>query len=93
MVNLTEPEQFWKSYRYTTEWTNIRFDICLRELKCFMKNSVFWHLTLCGSCKSRHFGGKYRIHQGRIGELGTCHPDDGRDTFHRNLGTYKSHTA
>jgi hypothetical protein len=38
----------------------------------------------------------------RISELGTtsavtdtevCHPDDGDDTFLRNVGYYKSHTA
>jgi hypothetical protein len=27
-----------------------------------MKNSVFWHVKTCGSCKNRHFGGRYRLH-------------------------------
>jgi hypothetical protein len=31
-----------------------------------MKNSVFWNVTPCGSCKSRRFGGACRLHlQGR----------------------------
>jgi hypothetical protein len=25
-----------------------------------MKNGVFWDVTLCGSCKNRHFGGTFR---------------------------------
>jgi hypothetical protein len=30
-----------------------------------MKNSVFWDVTPCGSCKNRRFGGTYRLlHQG-----------------------------
>jgi hypothetical protein len=27
-----------------------------------MKNAVFWDVIPCGSCKKRHFGGKYRFH-------------------------------
>jgi hypothetical protein len=27
-----------------------------------MKNSVFWDVTPCGSCKKRRFGGNYRLH-------------------------------
>jgi hypothetical protein len=27
-----------------------------------MKNVVFWDINLCGSCKNRRFGGKYRLH-------------------------------
>jgi hypothetical protein len=26
------------------------------------EDAVFWNVTLCGSCKSRHFGGTYRFH-------------------------------
>jgi hypothetical protein len=29
-----------------------------------MKNAVIWDVTPCGSCKNRHFGGKYRLHHG-----------------------------
>jgi hypothetical protein len=28
-----------------------------------MKNAVFWHVTPCGSCKDRLFGGTYRYHR------------------------------
>jgi hypothetical protein len=36
-----------------------------------MKNAVFWEVTLCGSCKNRHFGGSIAsiIRIKRIGEL------------------------
>jgi hypothetical protein len=27
-----------------------------------LKNAIFWDVTPCGSCKSRHFGGMYRFH-------------------------------
>jgi hypothetical protein len=27
-----------------------------------MKSSVFWDVTPCGSCKSRHFGRTYSLH-------------------------------
>jgi hypothetical protein len=27
-----------------------------------MKNSVFWYVTPCGSCKNRRFGRTYRLH-------------------------------
>jgi hypothetical protein len=30
-----------------------------------LKNGVFWVVTPCGSCKSRRFGGTWRLlHQG-----------------------------
>jgi hypothetical protein len=32
-----------------------------------MKNTVFWDVMLCGSCKNQHFGGTQRLHhQGGI---------------------------
>jgi hypothetical protein len=27
-----------------------------------VKNTVFWDVTPCGSCKNRRFGGTYRFH-------------------------------
>jgi hypothetical protein len=38
-----------------------------------MKNSIFCDGTPCGSCKNRHFGGRYHfiIRVTRISELGT----------------------
>jgi hypothetical protein len=38
-----------------------------------MKNGVFWDVTPCGSCKSRRFGGTWRLlyQGGKIDELGT----------------------
>jgi hypothetical protein len=27
-----------------------------------MNNTVFWVVTLCGSCMNRRFGGTYRLH-------------------------------
>jgi hypothetical protein len=39
----------------------------------FVKNAVFWDVSLCRSCMNRRFGGLYRLHlQGRkIRERGT----------------------
>jgi hypothetical protein len=39
-----------------------------------MKNSVFWDMMSCGSCRNRCFGGTCRLHQQgeRIDELGTA---------------------
>jgi hypothetical protein len=33
------------------------------ETRLVVKNSVFWDVTPCGSCKNRRFGGTYRLHQ------------------------------
>jgi hypothetical protein len=64
-----------------------------------MKNGVFWDVTPCGSGKNRRseeFSATI-IRVARIGELGTLidssHPDDGGAKYHRNVGSYKSHTA
>jgi hypothetical protein len=27
-----------------------------------VKNAISWHVTLCGSCNIRRFGGMYRLH-------------------------------
>jgi hypothetical protein len=37
----------------------VRFEVFT---KVTMKNSVFWDVTPCCSCKKRHFGGMYRLH-------------------------------
>jgi hypothetical protein len=73
-----------------------------------MKNAVFWDVALCTSCVNRRFGGTYRLNlQGRkIRELhttATCsrwflargffYPEDGGDTFLRNVGSHKKYTA
>jgi hypothetical protein len=71
-----------------------------------MKNVVFWDVTLCDSVRTfvsvEHFASIIGVT--RIGESGTTlavtgnrstqrHPDDGGDTFLRNVCFYKSHTA
>jgi hypothetical protein len=33
------------------------------RLHMLLKNAVFWDVTLCGSCKNRHFGVMYRFHR------------------------------
>jgi hypothetical protein len=73
-----------------------------------MKNTVFWDEAPCNYCMNRRFGGTYRLHlQGRkIRERGspaTCslwflargffYPEDGGDTFLRNVGSEKNYTA
>jgi hypothetical protein len=47
--------------------------IVFSEMLSFMKNAVFWDVTLCKSCVNKCFGGTYRLHfQGRkIRERGT----------------------
>jgi hypothetical protein len=62
-----------------------------------MKNSVFWDVAPPRSCVNRRFGGMYQLHlQGRqIRERETSvsmwlqHPEDGGDTFLRNVGSQK----
>jgi hypothetical protein len=72
-----------------------------------MKNAVFWDVTLCGSCNNRHIGAMYRLHLHRflrrvhrllvianvVPSSPILHPDGEGDTFLRNVGAYKSHTA
>jgi hypothetical protein len=43
------------------------------NLYTFLKNTIFWDVTLFGSCKNRRFGkiGACIIRVARIGELGT----------------------
>jgi hypothetical protein len=45
---------------------NIFRSISIERFEAFkavaMKNAVFWDVTPCGSCKSRRFGGTYRLH-------------------------------
>jgi demethoxyubiquinone hydroxylase (CLK1/Coq7/Cat5 family) len=60
-----------------------------------MKNVVFWDAMLCGSCKTDVLEelSASIIRVTRIGELGTCHLDDGGAKFLRNVSSYKSNTA
>jgi hypothetical protein len=72
-----------------------------------MKNVVFWDVAPCRSCVNRRFGGTYRLHlKGRkIRERGTSvrrrlqsaadffYPEDGGDTFLRNVGLHKINAA
>jgi hypothetical protein len=39
---------------------NVRFVV---STAVTMKNAVFWDVTPCGSCKNRHFGGRYCLHR------------------------------
>jgi hypothetical protein len=71
-----------------------------------MKNVVFWDVAPCGSCRNRCFGGKYRLYnQGEENQQRSVlrllvtanvvrsHPDNGGDTFLRNVGSYRTHTT
>jgi hypothetical protein len=49
-----------------------------RLCKKLVKNSVFWDVTPCGTCRIRR---------------DSYHPEDGGDMFLRNVGSYKNHTA
>jgi hypothetical protein len=65
-----------------------------------MKNTVFWDVALCSSCVNRRFGGTFRL---RMQTAATClrwflergffYPEDGGDTFLRNIGSHKIYTA
>jgi hypothetical protein len=48
-------ENMWKE----TVVTYVRFEIFKAVI---MKNAIFWDVTLCGSCKKRHFAGMYHLH-------------------------------
>jgi hypothetical protein len=64
-------------------------------LDSFMKNVVFWDVTPCRSCVNRRFGGKNRLYlkvEKSVNEepaRGFFYPEDGSDTFLRNVGSHK----
>jgi hypothetical protein len=61
-----------------------------------MKNAVFWDVTLCRSCVSRHFGGTCSLQpptQRWFLARGFFYPEDGGDTFLRNVCSHKIYTA
>jgi hypothetical protein len=60
-----------------------------------MKNNVFWDVAPCRSCVNRRFGATYCLHlQGRkICEWKFFYPEDGCDTFLRNVGSRKIYKA
>jgi hypothetical protein len=60
-----------------------------------MKNAFSWDVTPCGSCENRHFGIKYCPHYQWLVTVNvySFRPDDGSDTFLRNVGSNKIHTA
>jgi hypothetical protein len=37
----------------------VRFEVFMAVT---IKNTVFWDVTQCGSCKNRHFGGTFSLH-------------------------------
>jgi hypothetical protein len=60
-----------------------------------MKNAVFWDVAPCRSYVNRRFGGTYRLHlHGRkIVNRKFFYPEDGGDTFLRNVVSHKIYTA
>jgi hypothetical protein len=50
-----------------------------------------WDMTPFGSCKNRRFGRTHRLRCSQLAD--SMHPDDGGDTFLRNVVSYKNHTA
>jgi hypothetical protein len=69
-----------------------------------MKNAVFWEVTPCGPCKNRRFGEAYTIAflpsvfpllviANDVPSFDSCRPDDGGDTFFRNVRSSKSHVV
>jgi hypothetical protein len=69
-----------------------------------MKNAVFWDVAPCRSCVNRRFGGMYHLPSARnCGLPATClwwflalgffYPEDGGDTFLRNVGSHKIYMA
>jgi hypothetical protein len=60
-----------------------------------MKNAVLWDVAPCRYFINRRFGGTYRLHlQGRsnprainqLEQIDVDYPEDGGDTFLRNVG-------
>jgi hypothetical protein len=89
----------------SNRFLKFRFDV---STAVTMKNAVFWDVALCRCCVNRYFGGTYRLRlRGRkICERGTnvtcsrwflapgfIYPEDGGDTFLRNVGSHKIYTA
>jgi hypothetical protein len=64
-----------------------------------MKNAVFWDMAPCRICVNRRFGGTYRFNLQGSRLLATCsrwflvrgyfYPENGGDTFLRNVGSHK----
>jgi hypothetical protein len=67
---------------------------------------VFWDMTPRRSCKNWRFGSTYHLHlqgdkiqraRNNVSSnqqlVDSFHPDDGGETFLRNVGSYKSHAA
>jgi hypothetical protein len=54
-------------------------------------NPVLWDVAPCRSCMNRRFGGTYRLHLQGTWFLarGFFCPEDGGDTFVRNVGSHK----
>jgi hypothetical protein len=50
-------------YALLVELTNLQLKYTTNKTYPGLKNGVFWDVTPCCSCKSRRFGGKYRLHQ------------------------------
>jgi hypothetical protein len=83
---------------------NVRFEVFTAVI---MKNAVFWDVAPCRSCVNRRFGGIFRLHlEGKkIRERGTSvkmwlqttrgfsYPEDGGETFFRNVGSHRIYTV
>jgi hypothetical protein len=67
-----------------------------------MNSVVFWDVTPCSFCKTRRFGGTYRLHQqddenvrAKTNISSNQKPKDAakNSMFLLNVGSYKSHAA
>jgi hypothetical protein len=70
----------------------VRFEVFMAVA---VKNVVFWDVTTCGSCKSRHFGEELRasiIRVTRMGEVGTLAVTSNRRTLRRNAKFVRVHS-
>jgi hypothetical protein len=59
--------------------------------KMLLKNTVFWNVTPCGSCKDRGFEAVVTANVVPSSPILVTY--DGGDMFLRNIGSYKTHTA
>jgi hypothetical protein len=61
-----------------------------------VKSAVLWDITPCDSCTNRRSclcSVLRLLVTANIAPSSLIHPDDGYDTFLRNVGSYKSHTS
>jgi hypothetical protein len=64
IYHITDFDCHSKNHQAVYKWDEQ--EVCLERLRVFMavtmKNTIFWNVTPCSSCKNRLFGGTHGLH-------------------------------